>query len=462
MTDLRDDSTIARLRTSLGGTLLTPDTVGYDAARVVFNAMIDRHPSLIAQCTDTADVVTALNHARNAGLEVAVRGGGHSVAGSSSTDGGLVIDLRHLNHVRVDPQTRTAEVGGGATMADLDAACQPYHLATTGGRVSTTGVGGFTLGGGTGWLDRKFGLACDNLVAAELVTAAGEVVHTSANEHPELFWALHGGGGNFGVVTSLTLALHELPETTLALLLWSPEHGPAVVRAFRDLMQTAPDDLGGAAIYLTGTADEFVPSHLVERLCFAVVLIYAGSAADLRELAAPLFGLGPEGTMVEPMPYADIQRALDDPPGQRNYWSAEHLDALPDDAIDAFCAAVDDMITSSASQHVLFPMGGATARAEVDDPIPWRTAPWVVHPFGLWTDAGDDERGIQWTRNVRAAMRPWATGDVYLNFIGDEGHDRVAAGFGQHYQRLAAVKATYDPDNVFRLNHNIIPAPSPV
>ncbi|PZF83847.1 FAD-binding oxidoreductase [Jiangella anatolica] len=448
------------LRSLLDGDLLTPADPGYDDARTVFNAMIDRRPGVIVRCASRADVVLAVTFARENGLELAVRGGGHSVSGLALTDGGLVVDLRRLNAVSVDPEARTATVGGGATMADLDRACAPYGLATTGGRVSTTGVGGFVLGGGTGWLDRLFGLACDNLVEAEVVTAGGEIVRAAADSHPDLFWALHGGGGNFGVVTSMTLRLRPLPESTLALLLWPPEDGPAIVRAFRDLMHDAPDTLGGGAIYLTGPeGEDFVPAELAGRLALAVVLVHAGSERSLRELAAPLFAAAPAGAMVAELPYDELQSALDDPPGYRNYWSAEHLESLPDEAIDTFCAQAAGMIVPSASQHVLFCMGGAVARGPDDYPIPWRQAGWVVHPFGLWTDPADDARGRRWAHDVCAAVRPWRTGAVYLNFIGDEGRQRVVAGFGEvGYARLASVKARYDPTNLFRRNHNITPA----
>jgi len=392
-------------------------------------------------------------------LEIAVRGGGHSVAGTSTTDGGLVVDLREMNTVTVDPGARTVRVGGGATMRDLDAATQPYALATTGGRVSTTGVGGFVLGGGSGWLERSFGLACDNLLAADVVTADGSVLRTSPRSEPELFWALHGGGGNFGAVTSLTLRLHPLPALTAALLIWRPESGPEVLRAYRDFMEGAPDEVGGGFIYLTATDEEFVPEELVGRLAFAVLITYTGTQAQARDVISPMLGLEPDGQMVAEMPYAQMQSMLDDPPGYRNYWSAEHLDDFPDEAVDLFCARAEDMIVPSPSQHVLFPQGGAVARNDGEFPVPWRSAPWTVHPFGLWDDPADDARARYWARAMRSDVQPWANGAVYLNFIGQEGEERVIAGFGpENYRRLAKVKARYDPDNVFRLNHNIKPA----
>ena len=459
MTIQIDRAALDGLRKGFTGQTIVPGDPAYGEARAIFNAMIDRRPGVIAQCANVNDVVRAVHFGRNLGLEIAVRGGGHGVAGKALTDGGLVIDLRRMNAVSVDPEARTAIVAGGATMSHLDRATGLHGLATTGGRVSTTGVGGFTLGGGGGWLDRKFGLACDNLLSVELVTADGSIVRASDDENPELFWALHGGGGNFGVATSFTFRLHGLPSVTAALLLWRPGAGPDVLRTYRDFMGSAPDEVGGAVVYLTGPAEEFVPEHLVGELALAVVVVYAGPEAEARKAAAAMLALGHEGELIAEMPYAELQCMLDDPPGYRNYWSAEYLDALPDEAIDLFCARANDMVVPSPSQHALFCQGGAVGRGPADYPVPWRHAPWVVHPFGAWQEPADDERGRRWARDIRADLKPWSSGAVYLNFIGDEGEDRVVAGFGrENYARLAKVKAQYDPENVFRLNHNIKPA----
>jgi FAD/FMN-containing dehydrogenase len=453
------ETDLGALRDGFAGGVITPGDPVYDEARAVFNGMIDRRPAVIAQCENVDDVRRAIHFGRQRGLEIAVRGGGHSVAGMAVTDGGIVIDLRRLNRVNVDPGARTATVAGGATMSHLDRATQPHALMTTGGRVSTTGVGGFTLGGGSGWFDRKFGLACDNLVSAELVTADGSVVRASEDENPELFWALHGGGGNFGVATSFTFRLHPLPAVTAALLLWPPDAGPGVARAYRDFAEAAPDEIGGGFLYLTGPAEEFVPEYLVGKLACALLVTYAGPEAEARKVIGPMLELGHDGEMIVGVPYAELQCMLDDPPGYRNYWSAEHLESFPDEAIDVFCRRASDMIAPSPSQQVLLPQGGAVARGPADYPIPWRQAAWVVHPFGLWEDPADDERGRQWARDLQADMKPWSSGAVYLNFIGDEGEERIVAGLGQeNYRRLAAVKAQYDPDNVFRLNHNIKPS----
>jgi FAD/FMN-containing dehydrogenase len=439
------------------GTVFTPDHAGYDEARTIFNSMIDRRPAYIARCSDADDVIAALAFARRQGLPISVRSGGHSVAGNSLVEDGLVVDMRDVNEVSVDPDAQTAVVGGGATWSHFDRAAQPHGLATTGGRVSTTGVAGLTLGGGSGWFERKFGLACDSLISVDLVTADGRRVTASEDENPELFWALHGGGGNFGIATSFKFRLYPLPVATLALLLFPPDRGPEVMRRYRDFADEAPDELGGGTLYLTGPPEEFVPEHLRGRLVLGVGVMYAGGEAEAREVAAPMLELSPEGQMIAEMPYAELQSALDDPPGYRNYWSAEHLEELPDDAIDLFCARAEDMIVPSPSQQIALPWGGAVARNAGDWPLSTRRARWTMHPFGLWDDPADDERGKAWAREMCAELKPYATGGVYLNFIGDEGEDRVHAGFGDEYERIAAVKAEWDPDNVFRQNHNVKP-----
>ena len=450
---------LTALREQLVSDVFAPGDSGYDEARTVFNAMIDRRPAVIAQCVDEADVVRAVRFGRDLDLPIAVRGGGHSVAGMALNDGGLVVDLRHMREVTVDPAAQAVRIAGGATMSDLDRTCQPHGLATTGGRASTTGVGGFVLGGGTGWLDRWCGLAVDNLLGVDLVTADGRQVHASADDNPELFWGLHGGGGNFGVATALTLKLHELPEFAMAFLLYLPEFGPEVVRTYRDIIATGPDEASGGVIYLTAPPEEFVPPHLVGTLLCGALLTYAGSEADMRKVAEPLLALPHETEIVGPMPYADVQCMLDDPPGMRNYWSAEYLREAPDAFLDAYCARAASMPVPTGTIHVLFPQGGAIADGPREYPVPYRDAPWAVHPFAMWEDPADDERVIQWVKDVRADARPWSTGAVYLNFIGDEGDERVVAGVGaENTARLAALKRRYDPDNVFRFNHNIRPA----
>jgi FAD/FMN-containing dehydrogenase len=442
-----------------GGVVLQSGDAAYDEARTVFNAMIDKRPAMIAQCESAADVAAAVKYGVAREMEIAVRGGGHSVAGAGVTDGGLVVDLRRMNSVQVDPQGRIARVDGGATWGDFDRACQPFGLATTGGRVSTTGVAGLTLGGGSGWLERKYGLACDNLISVELVTADGRLLIADETKNTELFWALHGGGGNFGVATSLTFRLEDVPTSTLAMLMWPAEAGPAVVRAYRDMIDGGvSENLGGGVIYLTAPPEPFVPEHLQGQLVVAVGTVYAGPEAEARDAIAAMFALDPVGELVAEMPYADLNSALDDPPGYRNYWSAEHLSSFPDAAVQVFNERAMEMPAPSPSQQIALPWGGAVLRNADKWPLPHRQAAWVVHPFGMWSDPADDTRGRQWSRDLCTDLKEWSTGYVYLNFIGNEGQDRVIAGFGQeNYDRLSRVKCEYDPENVFHLNQNILP-----
>ncbi|MFF0124650.1 FAD-binding oxidoreductase [Streptomyces mirabilis] len=434
---------LAALRAHLTGDALRPEDPGYDDARTLFNARIDRHPAVIARCETKADVVHCVRFARDLDLHIAIRAGGHSPAGMSLNDNGLVIDLRRMHTVTVHPGSRTVRVEGGALMSHLDHATRPHGLATTGARNSTTGVAGFALGGGTGWLDRAFGLAVDNLLGVELVTADGSQIQATDHEHPELFWALHGGGGNFGVATALTLRLHPLPDFSIALLTYRPESGPDVVRGYREIIETAPPETGGGIIR----------TQLVDAL-----LTYPGPEQDLRKLARPLLALPHEAVILTALPYAAFQRILDSPPGLRNLSSAESLTGLPDKAVDVFCELGNTMPVPTATRYSLFPQGGAIASGPDRFPVPFRDARWTVHPFGMWEDPADDRRCVQWVEDVRAALRPWSAGAVCLNLVGDEGADRVVAGLGAgNIRRLAAVKAAYDPDNVFRFNHNILP-----
>jgi FAD/FMN-containing dehydrogenase len=449
---------LSGLRDGFDGDIHAAEDSGYEEARTIFNSMIERRPALIAQAQSPDDIRAALAFARENDLEVAVRGGGHSVGGACLTEGGVVIDLRRMNRVTVDPEARTATAHGGTVWADFDGACQPHALATTGGRVSTTGVAGLTLGGGSGWLERKLGMACDNLLEAELITADGRTVRASEDENPELFWALHGGGGNFGVATSLKFRLHPLPDLTFALLLWPEEAGGAVGYAYRDMLDHAPEELGGGFAFITGPPEEFIPEHLQGKLCAGVIATYMGKEDEAREAMAPVLALEPEGAMIAELPYAGVQSAIDDPPGYRNWWSAEYLSGLPDEVIDLFVNWAGEMPTPTPSQHILFPLGGAVERGAAESPLAFRKAPWAVHPLGIWEDPAQDEQAMRWGRGICEAVRPHSVGATYLNFLGDEGEERIVSGYGrENYDRLAAVKAEYDPEDVFHLHHPIRP-----
>lgn len=455
------EATLHSFGGSFGGKVLRPGGADYDEARTLFNSMIDKRPAVIAQCTSPEDVKAALRYGREHGLEIAVRAGGHSVAGMSLCDGGLVIDVRPMNQVEVDPQRRIARIGGGCTWSQVDRATQQYGLATTGGRVSSTGVAGLTLGGGSGWLERQYGLACDNLIPVELVTADGSVITASADDHPELFWALHGGGGNFGVATSLTFGLHPVgPEALAGLLLYPAERGPDLLRLMRDVMPDAPAQFGPLIGYLTVPPEDDLPADLHGKLVSAFVLCHDGSVADGEQLIKPFRDLNPDVDLVGSVPYADFQCSIDDPPGYRNWWTAEYLHVVTDEVIDALHAHAMRTPSPTPSQTLVIPWGGAVAQVGEDEtPLTQRDASWVVHPFALWENPADDDAVIGWARTFRDDLRRFSSGGVYLNFIGDEGTDRIRAAFGeQKYARLAAVKARYDPNNVFRGNHNIKPA----
>jgi len=441
--------------------LITRDDARYDQSRAVFNAMIDRYPAVIARCATPGDVASALDMASREGMAVAVRAGGHSVAGMSVNDGGMVIDVRPMKQVTVDAVARTVTAGAGVTWAELDAATQQHGLATTGGRVSSTGIAGFTLGGGSGWAERKFGLACDNLISVDLVTAAGEQITASETEHPELFWALHGGGGNFGVATALEYQLHLLGPTVLAgLLLWPARAGRDVAVAYRDLAADAVRELGSGLVFLTGPPEEFVPGYLQGTTVAGLALLWAGDPADGQDAIKPFLDLEPAVNVVAPMPYVAFQQMIDDPPGMRNYWSADYHDEFDDDALEVFIRYGSER-RSPLTQQILLPWGGAvTDRGESDTPMANRSVRWITHPFAVWDDAAGDDANIAWARAFRRDIAKHTTGGIYLNFIGDEGQDRVRAAYGPaNYARLASIKAAYDPDNVFRGNQNIEPAP---
>jgi FAD/FMN-containing dehydrogenase len=450
------------LRSGFGGELLSAaDGAPYDAARAVFNAMFDRRPRLIARPSSTQDVVAALAFASSHDLPVAVRGGGHSVAGYSAIDGGVLIDLGAMRRVRVDVGARRARVQGGANWGEVDRATQAHGLATTGGRVTSTGVAGFTLGSGSGWLERMHGLSCDNLISAEVVTADRRVLTASATENEDLFWGLRGGGGNFGIVTEFEFKLHPVGPIVLAgLLLYPRSKAPEVCRFYRDFMSDAPREVGGGIVLMHAPPAPFVPPDLVGRPAVAVIAIYFGDIERGTRALAPLRAFGaPAADVVQPMPYCALQSLIDaaNPPGRRNYWRSENLGELTDEAIDAFVAC-GATAPSPFSVMILQRFGGAVAEvAEDATPLGGRSAPWQYHCYGIWTDA-DDERQVRWVRATEQALRPWTSGRVSLNFVSEVTSERVRSSFGpEKYQRLVALKDKYDPKNVFRMNQNVPP-----
>ncbi|MBV8462944.1 MAG: FAD-binding oxidoreductase [Acidimicrobiales bacterium] len=446
-----------------GGALLHPEDDGYHEARQVFNAMMDRRPAVIARCTTAADVAVAVNVAREHGLPVSVYGGGHGVTGSAVCDDGVCIDLRGLKGIEVDPAARTVRAEGGLTWGELDAATQEHGLAVTGGRVSTTGVGGLTLGSGSGWLERKLGFSCDNLIKAELVTADGRQVVASETENPDLFWAIRGGGGNFGVVTAFHFRLHEIGPLVFGGLVLHPAAAARdVLRFWRDFMTTAPDEVGSALAFICAPPEEFVPEPVRGQPVLGMVLCYSGNVDDGPAVVGPLLEFGPPAlAMVQPMPYVAVQQLLDpaNPKGAHNYWSADFYDDLPDEAIDVLVDKATRPV-SPMTQIIVVPGGGAVARIDEEaTAFGQRQAPWNIHMLSMWTDPADTDKNVAFTRGLSEAMKPWSSGRVYLNFIGEEGQDRVEAGFGpEKYARLRKLKAVWDPTNLFRHNQNIPPA----
>lgn len=454
---------LGRLRAGFAGEILTPDDGGrYDEARVVFNAMFDRRPAVIARATCDGDVVAALLFAQSARLPIAVRAGGHSVAGYSAIDDGLLLDLRAMKQIEVDPVAGRVRVGPGVTWGELDRATQQHGLATTGGRMTTTGVAGFVLGSGSGWLERMYGFACDNLTGARVITAGGRVLFASEAENPELFWGLRGGGGNFGVVTEFELRLHPVgPMIYGGMLLHPREQAPEVCRRFRDYMATAPREVAGGVILMTAPPAPFVPADLQGRPAVTVLTACFGDPAEAEEVLAPVRGFGaPSVDLLGPMPYLEFQAITDpgNPPGRRNYWTSGLLPDLSDDAIDALIDR-GNAATSPSSVTIIGPYGGAVAEVpENAVPIGGRSARWFYHCYGIWTDQ-DDARHIGWVKATAAALRPWTTAGMALNFFSQVDDDRVRAAFGdEKYRRLVALKDEHDPENVFRMNQNVRPS----
>jgi FAD/FMN-containing dehydrogenase len=444
------------------GRLITADHADYDAARAIWNGAVDRRPRLIARCIGTADVALAVRHARDRNLEIAIRGGGHNVAGTAVCDDGIVIDLSAMRGVRVDPEGRKAWVQGGALWGDVDQETQAHGLATTGGIVSHTGVAGLTLGGGVGWLMRKHGLTIDNLLAADVVTADGKLLRASADEHPDLFWALRGGGGNFGVVTSFEFRLHPVGPSVLAgPILWDASDAPEVLRFYRDYIREAPDELGTVVRFGTAPPLPAIPEHLHWRPVLLIGTCYAGPIEDGERVLRPLRACRtPLLDLAGPAPYVGFQSALDSTVlhGWSYYWKSTYLPELRDELIDVI---VEHAFSASSprSYVALFHLTGAVGRvAEGATAFGNRQASHAITLDGVWRPGEDfGDRDTAWTRAFFAALDRFRDG-VYVNFLGGDEHpDRVREAYGSVYDRLVDVKTAYDPDNVFHHNQNIRP-----
>jgi FAD/FMN-containing dehydrogenase len=467
------DQALAQLRTQLRGSALTPSDPDYADARVPFNAMHVDRPNLVVRCTGTADVIAAVDFARDHGIEICVRGGGHSIAGLSSSDGGMVIDLSLMNAVEVDPDLGVARVQGGALLGNVDRETQAFGLATPLGAVSETGVAGLALGGGYGWLRRKYGLTCDNLVSAQVVCADGRVRTASEHVNPDLFWALRGGGGNFGIVTSFTFRLHAVgPAVAFAGVFYRLDDAVAVLRALREWVPTAPDDVTPEAIVfataMPAATDLPEPVHGEKVLVLAGV--HAGAADQGMTALQPLRELGtPLADISQVMPFTAVQTAFDGffPRGQlQSYWKSTYLDELPDAAIDAMVVRAHDRPAGPSEFELayfdIFPMGGAVNRVDpAATAFSERAASYLVAVDGNWSDATDNADQIRWVREAWNTVAAFGRGSTYLNFTGRTDEPTDAAlhdALGHSLRRLAAVKAAYDPDNLFRRNDNVVPA----
>ena len=454
-----DESTIPAIRGRFQGDLLEPGDDGYDEARTVFNAMIDRRPRLIVRCAGAADVVSGVLLAGETGLPLAIRGGGHGVNGHAVCDDGIMLDLTPMNRIDVDPEARLVRAQAGVKWGEFDAATQAYGLATTGGRVTTTGIAGLTLGAGSGWLERKYGYTSHNLIAADVVTADGRMVRASEDENADLFWGLRGGGGNFGVVTQFEYRLHEVgPMVTGGMVLWPIEQAGEVVRFYRDWIEAAPDEVSGGAAVLIAPPEEFVPAELQGKPVVAVIPISVGDP----ELLRPIRDFGaPFADLVGPLPYLEVQKLLDpgSPWGFLNYWKAEVVQELSDDVIDLNLVHAEK-IRSPLSVTFFQPLGGALSRLPAEataiNPSP---GGWVVHALGVWATEAESEYELAWVREWGTFMEPYVRAGVPLTFSADTGDERVRATFGEEkYARLVALKDKYDPENLFRLNQNINPS----
>jgi FAD/FMN-containing dehydrogenase len=452
MTTTVDSALVVDLAAQVAGSVLGPQDAGYDEARAVHNGMIDRRPALIVRCRTTNDVVATLTSARTAGLEVSIRGGGHNVAGRAVTDGGVMIDLAEMKGIAIDPGRATAKAEGGVIWAELNDAAAEHGLAVTGGVVSTTGIAGYTLGGGLGWLMAKYGLAADNLLAVELVTAEGDILQVDAASHPDLFWALRGGGGNFGVATSFTYRLHPLQTIVGGLIAHPLDAAPGLLRFYRDAVAEASDDLTVFAGLV------HAPDGSGAKLA-ALVVFHTGDAAEAERDLEPFTTWGsPLVVQAGPMPYPVMNTILDAgyPGGALNYWLSSFTRGLPDELIDIAVerfAAVPSAMSAILLEH----FHGAVTRIGVSETaVPHRDEGWNLLLPSVWTDPADTDANIVWTRKTFAALRPHFGSGRWLNYLGDDqADDAVRAAYGPNFDRLREVKRRYDPDNVFHLNHNI-------
>ena len=452
---------IATLKTALRGRVIEPDDSDYSEARKVYNAMIDKKPRAIAKCVDVADVIACVNFARENNVLLAVRGGGHNAGGLGIADDALVIDLSPIKYTRVDPAAGTATVGGGSTWGDVDHATHAFGRAVPTGIISTTGVGGLTLGGGIGHLTRTCGLTIDNLLSADVVLANGKFVRASADENPDLFWALRGGGGNFGVVTAFTFKLHKIDTVYAGPMLYELSETTDVMKWYRDFIVNAPEDLNGWFAFLTVPPGPPFPENLhLKKMC-GIVWCCTAPQPKAEEMFKPIRAFKkPALDFVGPMPQPMLNSMFDPiyPPGLQWYWRADFVNELSDEAIAQHARFGQTMPTMHCTMH-LYPINGAAARVgKTDTAWNYRDANWAQVMVGVDPDPANKEKITKWSRDYFDALHPFSAGGAYVNFMMDEGAERVKATYGGNYRRLAEIKAKYDPTNLFRVNQNIKPS----
>lgn len=452
-------ATIERLKPCLRGPLIEPGDPEYDVACQLYNGMIDRHPRMIARCADVADVIEAVRFARQDDGLVSIRGGGHNGAGLALCDDGLVIDLSRMRGVRVDPVARTVRVEGGCTWGDVDHAAHAFGLAVPSGVISTTGVAGLTLGGGLGHLTRKCGLTIDNLLSADMVLADGQFVTASADSHPDLFWAIRGGGGNFGVVTSFEFRAHPVHTVQAGFMLWPVEHAREVMQWYREFILDAPEELNGFFAFLVVPPAPVFPPELHGQTMSGILWCYVGSEEQAERVLRPARDLEPVYDEIHSLPFPVVQSMFDlfYPPGLQWYWKGDFVRDLPDEAIDRHLECGPKLPSALSTMH-LYPINGAAHRVGPrDTAFNFRDANWSEVIVAVDTDAANNERNIAWAREYWDALHPFSAGGAYVNFMMEEGQDRVRATYGDNYERLVEVKTRYDPTNLFRVNQNIKP-----
>jgi FAD/FMN-containing dehydrogenase len=456
------EDTIQGLKANIRGSIIAPSDPEYDQARSIWNAMVDKHPGVIVRCSGVADVMHAVRVAKEEGLLLSVRSGGHNIAGSALCDEGLTIDLSGMKSVRIDPDARLAYVEPGATLGDFDHEAQAFGLATSLGINSTTGVAGLTLGGGFGWLTRKYGLTVDNLIAAEMVTADGQRVRASAKENADLFWAIRGGGGNFGIVTQFVFQLHPVgPQLLSGLIVYPFEQARSVLTQYREYVETIPDDLCVWAVLRKAPPLPFLPEAVHGREVVVFAFLHSGDLAEGERLIDPIRQFGEAyGEHIGPNPYAGWQQGFDPllTPGARNYWKSHNFKELSDGAIDTVIEYTAKLPSPQCEIFVAL-LGGAANRVAADaTAYAHRDVKFVMNVHGRWDEPAQDEECISWSRDFFEAAKPYAMGGVYVNFMTEEETDRIGAAYGPNYERLAQIKSKYDPGNLFHLNQNIKPS----